>query len=104
MTVVVLFFCLIIGKAISVCTCDIDGDGTEELYIHNHNDVYPISAGLSIVPDKLLKMMNGKHVDLFAVSENQQKKAVKYGGHSVACIDRTGSGKYDVIVTTYTEG
>jgi hypothetical protein len=89
----------------AVCSCDIDGDGEEELYIHNHNDVYPVSEDVTIVPDKLFKMINGQHVDLFALSDTQMKMAPRHGGYSVACIDRmSGSGQYDVIVTTYTKG
>ena len=89
------------GQALGVCACDIDGDGTEEIYVLNSNQAY---AGFSSYPDKLFKWVNGNYVDLLSDSINVNVSAKNYAGRSVACIDRHGSGKYGIIVATYALG
>lgn len=81
-----------------------DGDGLQELYIHNNNDVYQTGNDITVNPDRLFKIKDGQYVDLFSLDEEGRAIAPRYGGHSVACIDRTGDGYYDVIVTTFTKG
>ncbi|KAL4238339.1 hypothetical protein ACF0H5_003049 [Mactra antiquata] len=89
------------GHAVAVCACDIDGDGWEEIYIHNENPMYPVTTGSSSAPDRLFKNVNGEYIDLFSIPVNAGITSW-YGGTSVACIDRLGLGIYDIIVNTYT--
>ncbi|XP_005098344.1 filaggrin isoform X1 [Aplysia californica] len=87
------------GDAIGVCACDIDGDGLEEIYFLNTNDRY---SGPKLVKDRLFKWRNGVYVDLFSDDWNKNVSSM-FAGRSVACIDRTGSGKYGILVATYAE-
>lgn len=89
------------GKAIGVCACDIDGDGREEIYFLNTNKAY---AGRSSYGDKLFKWRNGKYVDFFSDPHNSEIEAKDFAGRSVACIDRLGTGKYSVLIATYSQG
>ena len=84
------------GRTISVCACDLDGDGREEIYIQNTNSPFDTKP----VPDKLYKWLNNSFVDLFGQIWNKDI-APRYGGHSVSCVDYVGNGKYAFIVTTY---
>ncbi len=88
------------GHALGVCACDVDGDGREEIYVLNSNQAY---AGISSYSDKLFKWRNGKYVDLFSDRVNENLTATYFAGRSVACLDRHGSGKYSIIVTTYAQ-
>ncbi|XP_064597675.1 cartilage acidic protein 1-like [Liolophura sinensis] len=89
------------GKAIGVCACDIDGDGREEIYFLNTNRAY---AGRSSYGDKLFKWRDRKYVDLFSDPLNSEIDAKDFAGRSVACIDRLGTGKYSIIIATYSQG
>ena len=84
------------GRTISVCACDLDGDGREEIYIQNTNSPFDTKP----VPDKIYKWLNNSFVDLFGQIWNKDI-APRYGGHSVSCVDYVGDGKYAFIVTTY---
>lgn len=86
------------GQAVGVCACDIDGDGREEIYVLNTNDAF---AGLSSYSDKLFKWRNGTYVDLYSDPVNWNITAMYYAGRSVACVDRTGSGRYSFVVAAY---
>ena len=86
------------GEAIGVCACDIDGDGTEEIYVLNTNGAY---AGISAYPDKLFKWRNGKYIDLYNDSVNKNITGKNYAGRSVVCLDRYGRGKYGFMISTY---
>ena len=59
------------SKAIGVAACDIDGDGSEELYILN-TDQY---SGSTSTSDRLVARdaSTGEHVELFALVQNQGK-------------------------------
>jgi hypothetical protein len=54
--------------------------------------------------DKLFKWRNGRYDDIFLDDVNVNLPAKKYAGRSVACLDRYGSGKYSIIVATYSHG
>lgn len=84
------------SKAIGVAACDIDGDGKEELYILN-TDSY---SGMTGTSDRLVALDETGHVELFSLAENQDS-ANYVAGRSCACVDRTGDGRYGVMVANY---
>jgi len=90
------------GRTTCVCACDVDGDGVEEIFLHNDNDVYTDNER---VPSRLIKRLKitEDYVDLFSLPGNINK-APTYGGRSAACIDVDGDGIYEIIFTTFTEG
>lgn len=89
------------GQAIGVCACDIDGDGREEFYFLNTNNAY---AGRADYGDSLFKWRNGKYVNLYTDPVNSRMEAKSFAGRSVACIDRLGTGKYSIVIATYSRG
>lgn len=89
------------GQAIGVCACDIDGDGREEIYFLNTNNAY---AGRADYGDSLFKWRNGKYVNLYTDPVNSRMGAKSFAGRSVACIDRLGTGKYSIVIATYSRG
>lgn len=89
------------GQAIGVCACDIDGDGREEIYFLNTNNAY---AGRADYGDSLFKWRNGKYVNLYTDPVNSRMDAKSFAGRSVACIDRLGTGKYSIVIATYSRG
>lgn len=89
------------GQAIGVCACDIDGDGREEIYFLNTNNAY---AGRADYGDSLFKWRNGKYVNLYTDPMNSRMEAKSFAGRSVACIDRLGTGKYSIVIATYSRG
>ncbi|XP_061193516.1 cartilage acidic protein 1-like [Saccostrea echinata] len=89
------------GQAIGVCACDIDGDGREEIYFLNTNNAY---AGRADYGDSLFKWRNGRYVNLYSDPVNSRMDAKSFAGRSVACIDRLGTGKYSIIIATYSQG
>jgi hypothetical protein len=85
-------------KAIGVAACDVDGDGYEELYILN-TDAY--SGSTPMTSDRLIdRDANGVYSDLFLEAQNQNS-ANYVAGRSCACLDRTGNGRYGVVVANY---
>lgn len=89
------------GQAIGVCACDIDGDGREEIYFLNTNNAY---AGRADYGDSLFKWRNGKYANLYTDPVNSRMEAKSFAGRSVACIDRHGTGKYSIVIATYSRG
>lgn len=89
------------GQAIGVCACDIDGDGREEIYFLNTNNAY---AGRADYGDSLFKWRNGKYVNLYTDPVNSRMEAKSFAGRSVACIDKLGTGKYSIVIATYSRG
>lgn len=89
------------GQAIGVCACDIDGDGREEIYFLNTNNAY---AGRADYGDSFFKWRNGKYVNLYTDPVNSRMEAKSFAGRSVACIDRLGTGKYSIVIATYSRG
>ncbi|KAL3874955.1 hypothetical protein ACJMK2_037903 [Sinanodonta woodiana] len=85
-------------KTLSVCACDIDGDGIEEIYLHNSNQIQGPSN--TVWPDRLFKWHNATYINILALPHNQAVTPAA-GGQSVACVDRHGEGMYSVIVTTF---
>jgi len=82
-------------STIGIASCDIDQDGTEEIYFLN-TDTY---SGEKKYSDRLLKF-NKKIIDLFELPKNQKNLNLT-AGRSVVCVDRTGNGKYGVYVANY---
>jgi hypothetical protein len=85
-------------KAIGVAACDVDGDGYEELYVLN-TDAY--SGSTPMTSDLLVdRDASGQYADLFLEAQNQNS-ANYVAGRSCACLDRTGTGRYGVVVANY---
>ncbi|XP_075279669.1 cartilage acidic protein 1 isoform X3 [Opisthocomus hoazin] len=88
------------GNAIGVTACDIDGDGREEVYFLNTNNAF---SGMATYTDKLFKLRNGRWEDLLS-DEVNRAVASRFAGRSVACVDRTGSGRYSIYIANYASG
>ncbi|XP_075772471.1 cartilage acidic protein 1 isoform X2 [Pelodiscus sinensis] len=88
------------GNAIGVAACDVDGDGREEIYFLNTNNAF---SGLATYPDKLFKWRAGRWEDLLS-DEANRAVASRFAGRSVACVDRTGSGRYAIYIANYAHG
>ncbi|XP_066475671.1 cartilage acidic protein 1 [Tiliqua scincoides] len=88
------------GNAIGVTACDIDGDGREEIYFLNTNNAF---SGIATYTDKLFKFRNGRWEDILS-DEVNRGVASRFAGRSVACVDRTGSGKYSIYIANYANG
>nr|XP_038037204.1 cartilage acidic protein 1 isoform X1 [Anas platyrhynchos] len=88
------------GNAIGVTACDIDGDGREEVYFLNTNNAF---SGMATYTDKLFKLRNGRWEDLLSDKVNRDV-ASRFAGRSVACVDRTGSGRYSIYIANYASG
>ena len=83
-------------QAIGVVACDIDLDGTEEIYFLNTDSF----SGDKKFSDRLLDFNDNGVVDIF--EDNINKKVLNFtAGRSVACIDRMGNGKYSIYVSNY---
>jgi hypothetical protein len=83
-------------RAIGVAAGDIDGDGREEIYILN-TDTF---AGPKHFADRLFDFHDGTWHDLFAQPQ-YRSLANLAAGRSVACIDRSGQGRYGFFVANY---
>src|ERR1700722_6901230 len=83
--------------AAGVAAGDIDGDGREELYVVNVN----VGIGTEGTTDRLFKRrLDGSWEDLFAIPEKRSTQNLSTG-HSVAAIDRRGTGRYGFIVANH---
>ena len=82
-------------STIGIASCDIDQDGTEEIYFLN-TDTY---SGEKKYSDRLLNF-NKEITDLFELPKNQKNLNLT-AGRSVVCVDRKGNGKYGVYVANY---
>ena len=83
-------------KTIGVAACDIDEDGYEEVYFLN-TDTF---GGLKRSNDNLIDYDRKKYIDILSLEENLEQRNY-YAGRSVGCIDKNGSGKYDIFVVNY---
>jgi hypothetical protein len=83
-------------KAIGVSACDVDGDGSEEIYFLNIDQF----GGLGSVADRLWRRTNTDWEDVFERPENAGQ-INQFSGRSVACLDRNGDGIYGVFVANY---
>ena len=81
---------------IGVASCDIDGDGFEEIYFLN-TDTY---SGVKRYSDRLIDLKNNKYIDLFEQEINKENLNLT-AGRSVACVDRKGDGMYGFYVANY---
>ncbi|XP_023375611.1 cartilage acidic protein 1 [Pteropus vampyrus] len=90
------------GNAIGVTACDIDGDGREEIYFLNTNNAF---SGVATYTDKLFKFRNGRWEDVLSDEVNVARGVASlFAGRSVACVDRTGSGRYSIYIANYAYG
>ncbi|MDX2138926.1 MAG: CRTAC1 family protein [Chloroflexota bacterium] len=83
-------------QAIGVAACDIDSDGSEELYILNTDSF----AGAKRFADRLFDRVDGQWTDLFSLPINRSVLNLT-AGRSVACVDRNGSGQYGFFIANY---
>ena len=84
-------------SAIGVASCDIDGDGLEEIYVLN-TDQY---SGQTTTSDRIFRRDgNGDWIDMFEQPEHSAA-ANFIAGRSVACLDRDGDGKYGMFAANY---
>ena len=83
-------------QAIGVAACDVDFDGTEEIYILNTDSF----SGKKIYADRLLDLIDNTYIDLFEDNINNDVLNVT-AGRSVVCVDREGNEKYSVYVSNY---
>ena len=88
-------------KAIGVASCDMDGDGTEEIYVLN-TDSY---GGTKQFTDHLFRRSGSAPAetpwsDLLESPVNKDSRS-SFAGRSVACVDRAGSGVYEVAAASY---
>ncbi|XP_055485992.1 cartilage acidic protein 1 isoform X2 [Psammomys obesus] len=90
------------GNAIGVTACDIDGDGREEIYFLNTNNAF---SGVATYTDKLFKFRNNRWEDILSDDVNVARGVASlFAGRSVACVDRTGSGRYSIYIANYAYG
>eukprot|EP00058_Branchiostoma_floridae_P015252 XP_002600740.1 hypothetical protein BRAFLDRAFT_83483 [Branchiostoma floridae] len=86
------------GNGISVAACDIDGDGWEEIYIVNTQSNSVEDSDLAQA-DRLFHFHEGRYRDVLR-EEYNLGLGQTLSAKSVACIDRTGSGRYSFFVTS----
>lgn len=82
-----------------VCAADVDGDGCEELYVHNCASY----AGLTGDSDLLLDRLESdryRWTDVFALEVNADRLNFR-AGRSVAALDRLGTGRYGFAIAGY---
>lgn len=82
-----------LGRALGVAAADLDGDGREEIYIINSDK----HGNRGRQADRLLAPFGRQWLDLFAQSEYAEIANLA-AARSVACVDRTGRGRYGFIV------
>ena len=82
-------------STIGVASCDIDGDGFEEIYFLN-TDTF---SGQKIYSDRILDNFFN-FIDLFEFPENIENSNFT-AGRSVACVDVNGDGVYSIYVSNY---
>ncbi|PEN11210.1 hypothetical protein CRI94_16630 [Longibacter salinarum] len=84
-------------QAIGIASADVNGDGTEEVYVLN-TDTF---AGRKRFADRLFAG-NGSDAwtNLFDDPENERSRNLT-AGRSVAVVDRTGNGRYGFFVANY---
>jgi hypothetical protein len=83
--------------AVALAAADLDGDGREELYIHNTD----ASSGPKRSPDRLLDPRpDGRWEDLFDLPQNRSVRNYS-AGRSVAALDRRGVGRYGFVVASH---
>jgi ASPIC and UnbV/FG-GAP-like repeat/FG-GAP repeat len=84
-------------SAIGAVAADFDGDGEEELYILNTDTTADGSIGRKQFADRLLDYQSGAWLDLFTLPHSRTPFNWTVG-HSLACVDRYGRGRYGFLV------
>jgi len=82
-----------------VCAADIDGDGCEEIYVHNCANGVGIVGDSDMLLDRL-EAERYRWTDTFALPVNGDRLNFR-AGRSVAALDRHGTGRYGVAVASY---
>ncbi len=80
---------------------DLDGDGSEEIYILNTNMAADGSLGRQPFADRLLDYRSGEWIDLLSLPHSlphSRRKLNGTAGYSLACVDRYGRGRYGFLV------
>ncbi len=83
-------------QSIGLAAADIDGDGREEVYVLNSDSF----DGPKRYGDRLLSFDGHAWSDLFGLDENLGVVNM-VAGRSVACVDRSGTGRYGFVVACY---
>lgn len=84
-------------QAIGVASCDVDGDGAEEIYVLN-TDSY---SGDKVYSDHLFKRTPQRQYEDLMVRPVNRASRSSFAGRSVACVDRRGDGVYGVAAASY---
>ena len=92
-----VFFSFLPGKTVAVCACDVDGDGSEEVFLLNEKSP---DTTADVQNSKLLKYDNGSFVNLLTHPENRDFANV-VSGKFASCIDHDGDGAYSIILGSY---
>ncbi len=82
-----------------VCAADMDGDGNEEIYVHNCANSVGIGGDSDLLLDRL-EADRYRWTDAFALPVNADRLNFR-AGRSVAALDRHGTGRYGVAVASY---
>ncbi|MBP1921665.1 hypothetical protein J2751_000658 [Halorubrum alkaliphilum] len=82
-----------------VCAADVDGDGCEEIYVHNCANGVGIGGDSDMLLDRL-EAERYRWTDTFALPVNGDRLNFR-AGRSVAALDRHGTGRYGIAVASY---
>ena len=82
-----------------VCAADLDGDGCEEIYVHNCANSVGIGGDSDLLLDRL-EADRYRWTDTFALPVNGDRLNFR-AGRSVAALDRHGTGRYGVAVASH---
>ncbi|ACJ00831.1 CRTAC1 family protein [Rhodospirillum centenum] len=80
-------------RAVAIACADLDGDGREEVYVLNGEP----ATGAAPAADRLFAWFGSRWIDLCALPENLGA-ANRDGGRALAVLDRSGEGRYGVLV------
>merc|ERR1711871_555437 len=86
------------GFAMSTASCDLDGDGVEELYLHNSDAKEGKKS--TVVCDMLFKKVKSKGWTNMLEKECSDETNL-IAGRSVGCLDRFGEGTYGMVLSGY---
>ncbi len=82
-----------------VCAADVDGDGCEEIYVHNCASYAGMTGDSDLLLDRL-ESERYRWTDAFALDVNADRLNFR-AGRSVAALDRFGTGRYGIAVASY---
>ncbi|XP_030889407.1 cartilage acidic protein 1 [Leptonychotes weddellii] len=70
-----------------------------------HQPPFLFSPGVATYTDKLFKFRNNRWEDILSDEVNVARGVASlFAGRSVACVDRTGSGRYSIYIANYAYG